>query len=148
MGEALTKALAGGALGLKVGGTLFQARGERQTAEAIADAARFRKKQALAAGVKESARLRRVARYRLSSQRVAFAKAGVEMSGSPLEFMLHNAAEMEREAVNARIDAGVTASLESSRAKNAERIGERRSLAALIAGGSGAAGFGLSLLRE
>ena len=144
MGEALV----GAALGLKLSGAAFQAHGAKTTSEAIEDASNFNAKQARKAGALEAARIRRFGRRQEGLQKVHFAKAGVQLSGSPLEFMVRDAEQFERDAVSAQIDANATAALDESRADNARTIGRQRSLASLITGVADAGQFGLSLLTR
>jgi hypothetical protein len=137
--------LPGIAIGSTVAGALFQKRATRQDAAAIKDAAEFNARQALQAGAEEEARRRRLARRTLSSQRVAFAKAGVVLEGSPLELLAQNAAELERDAVNEGIAARQTAALERFRGESAEEVARRRGGASLLSGLTRAASLGASL---
>lgn len=140
--------LLGATMGLNLGASLFQRKAALQTADAISAAAKYNAKLAERQGAREEARLRRKAKLQLSSQALAFNKAGVEITGSALEFLASNASELERDAVNARIDAQATARLERSRAESAQTIGEQRAGAALLSGLTQSSVYGLSLLGE
>ena len=132
------------AIAASVGGGILQARGAQEQAGSIEDAARFNAAAALQRGRAEESRIRRASRRKVSSQRVAFAKAGVELVGSPLERLAENAAELELDAVNAGIEARNTAFLERQRGKSAKKIGRNRAGAALLSGTTRGAGIFLS----
>lgn len=143
MGEVLAAATAG----FNIGGTILRAKGAEQTADAISDAARLNAELARREGFIEEARRRRIGRRALSSQRVAFAKAGVQLEGSPIEFLANAASEFERDAVNARVSGLNTAALDEARADNAQIIGRQRARAEFLAGAADVGTFGLSLIR-
>ena len=130
--------------GLKIGGAVIQAKAQRDQADAIAEAAEFNALQAEQQGLVEEGRLRRLARRKISSQRVLFAKAGVTLEGSPLFFLAQNAGELELDAANARIAARNSARLDRERADVALDAGRTAAGAALLAGLSGAFGTALS----
>lgn len=126
-----------------VGSSVLQARGARAEAESEAQAAEYNRVLSLQQGRAEAARIRRAARRELSSQRVAFAKAGVRIEGSPLELLAQNAAELEADALNAEIGARNTAEIERRRARNLRRAGRRRAASALIGGVTRLGGLGI-----
>ena len=130
--------------GLKIGGGVLQAKAARDQADAIAEAAEFNALQAEQQGLAEEGRLRRLARRKISTQRVLFAKAGVTLEGSPLFFLAQNAAELELDAANARINARNSARLDRERAEVALDAGRTAAGAALLSGLAGAAGTALS----
>lgn len=130
--------------GLKIGGAVLQGKAARDQADAIAEAAEFNALQAEQEGLVEEGRLRRLARRKLSTQRVLFAKAGVTLEGSPLFFLAQNAAELELDAANARISARNSARLDRERAEVALDAGRTAAGAALLSGFAGAAGTALS----
>ncbi len=136
-------ALVAGA-GLKIGGGVLQAKAARDQADAIAEASEFNALQAEQQGLVEEGRLRRLARRKLSTQRVLFAKAGVTLEGSPLFFLAQNAGELELDAANARISARNSARLDRERADVALDAGRTAAGAALLSGLAGAIGVGLS----
>ena len=140
----LETALIALAVGGSLGGGVLQARGPQEQASSIEEAARFNQAAALQRGRAEEARIRRAGRRRLSSQRVAVAKQGVGLIGSPLDRLAQNAAELELDALNAGIEARNTAFLERQRAKSAKKIGRNRAGAALLSGTTRGAGIFLS----
>lgn len=127
-------------IGLQVGQGVLKAKAARDQAKAIADAAEFNALRAEQQALSEEGRLRRIGRRKLSTQRVKFAKAGVQLEGTPLEFLAQNAAELELDALNARIAGQNTARLERDRAEVALDVGRLGAGAALISGLSGGAG--------
>lgn len=145
--DTLSQLFAGGTIGLRATGGILEARGAKTTADAISDAAKYNAKLARREASIEEARIRRRNRRALSSMRVSFAKAGVQMEGTPLEQMAFAASELERDAVNARLAGEATAALDESRAKNARTIGRQRASASLLRSGFDIGGFGMSLLR-
>ncbi len=134
-----------------VGGSIaqgfFQKEAIQAQADAVASAAEYNAARALQEGQREGARRRRQARRELSSQDVACAKSGVRCDrDTPLLLRMNNAAELERDAVNAEIQARQTANLELTRASNVRKIGDFRAGAALLSGFTGAATRGAPLL--
>ncbi len=130
----------------QLAGGVFQARGAQAEADAVASAAEYNQALALQEGRAEERRRRRVARRELSSQRVAYAKAGVTLEGSPLQRLGQNAAEFEVDALNVGVASRNTANLERKRARSARRIGRRQAGAALLSGVSRAASLGAQIL--
>lgn len=124
------------AIATQVAGGIFQARAAQEEAEAVEKAALFNAEIARQRGTQEMASIQRRARRELSSQRVAFAKSGVELMGSPLERLAQNAAEFETEALNASFAGRQEAELERQRANAARRVGRARAGAALLATGA------------
>lgn len=143
MGDPVTIALII-SVATQVGGAIVKGKAAKAQAEAIADANEFNALRAEQAGNAESSRVRRLNRRTLSTQRVQFAKAGVRMEGTPLEFLAQNAAELELNALQARIQGQNTARLEREGADVALQAGRTSAGAALLAGLSGAAGTVLS----
>jgi hypothetical protein len=135
------------AIGASIGGGILQAQSIKEQAEAAISAAKYNAARALEEGQREGARRRRLARRELSSQRVAFAKAGVRMEGSPLALLAQNAAELEMDALNVELDARRTANLERRRAKSIKDVSRTARGAALLSGATTGAFRGASLLR-
>lgn len=129
-----------------IGQGILQKKAIEADADAAEAAALFNAAVAEREGFAESARRRRLARRELSSQRVAFAKAGVRLEGTPLEVLAQNAAEFELDAVNVEIAARQTAMLDRARAANIQTIAKTRAGAALLSGFAGGAGSALSLV--
>ncbi len=142
--------LAAGMLGMGMGGgfagSLLERRGILQQAEAQEEALKVEAVLARQEAAYEAAAIRRQGRAELSSQRVAFAKAGVTMDGSPLEVLAHNAAEIEREALNVLLGGESTARIAKQRARVGNALAKQRAGAALIGGISRLVGQGGSLL--
>lgn len=128
------------AIGGQLAGGIFKGKAARDQAQAISDAAEFNALRAEQQGLAEEARLRRLGRRRLSTRRVGIAKAGVQLEGSPLAVLAQDAAELELDALNARIGAQNTAILDRRRAHEARQSGRTAAGAALIAGLAGGAG--------
>lgn len=141
MGEILT----GASAGLPLAGGFLQAQQARENAKAIERAAEFNALLATREASVEAARLRRRNRQLISSQRVAFAKGGIEVSGTALQFLADNAGELERDALNVEQFGRTTASLERARGRNARIEGRRRAFASLIGGATQASRFALRL---
>lgn len=117
-----------------IGGSVLGAKGSVEDAEAEAKATEYNSALQLRESRIEEARRRRIARRELSSQRVAFAKSGVLLEGSPLELLADNAAEFERDSIEVGISARSTAELDRKRAKNIQKQGRRAATAQLIGG--------------
>ncbi len=131
-------------IGTSVAGAVVKGKAARDQADAIADAAEFNAIRAEQAGAAEEGRVRRLNKRTLSTQRVQFAKAGVRMEGTPLEFLAQNAAELELNAMQARIAGANTSRLERERADVALDAGRTSAGAALLQGLSGAVGSVIS----
>lgn len=144
MGDPVTIALLVTSIATAVGGAVVKGKAAQNQAEAIADAQEFNALQAEQAGNAESSRVRRLNRRILSTQRVQFAKAGVRLEGTPLEFLAQNAAELELNALQAKIAGANTARLNREAADVALEAGRLSAGAALLQGLSGAAGAALS----
>jgi hypothetical protein len=140
--------LTGVGIGAPIASGISQRRAIKLESDAVASAAEYNAAIVIQEGAQEAARRRRLARRELSSQRVAFAKAGVRLEGSPLELLAQNAAELELDAVNVEIAARNTANLERTRAKNIKDISRTSQGAALLSGATTAAFRGASLLRK
>lgn len=128
---------------ISTGGSLLQAKGAAEEGDAQAKAAEYNRALALSQSRAEGARLRRLGRREVSSQRVAFAKSGVRLEGSPLELLAQNAAEFEIQALNAEVEGRNTANLERMRAREIRRATRRRVSATLIGGATKIAGLGM-----
>lgn len=106
---AFTTALAIGSLALGAYGTYQQSRGQKEQAQTAANAADYNAKlaeqEAIQADMESRAQLaidRRRSKSFLSQQRTQFASSGVLIdSGSPLEIMSDNAAQLELNALQA-----------------------------------------------
>lgn len=91
----------------------------------------------------ESSRKRRLAKRELAAQRVAYAKAGVRLEGSPLDVLASNAAAFEEDIFFGELEASRRAGYEHLQKKAAKamgRAGRRAAGATLLTGGAGAAG--------
>lgn len=143
---ALPNILSGVAIGAPIAGGLQQASGIRQQARAEGAAASFNAKQSREQGAAEAARIRRAGRRELARQRLRVGASGVRLEGSPLELIAANAAEVEREAMNAQIAGANNAALDEARGKNAKRAGRVGAASALLSGGLQAAGTASRLM--
>jgi len=144
MGEILT----GATVGTRLAGGFLGAQAARTQADAVSDAARFNASlDARLLGINE-ATARRGQRRALSSMKVAFAKNGVELSGSPLEFIAESAAEFERDILSRRFEVQSGIALNLSRADNAQVVGRQRASASLLSAGADVGRFTLPLLRR
>ena len=137
--------LPGLAIGAPIAAGIFQARAFELESKAVASAARFNAAVTLEEAAVEAARRRRLARRETGREIAVFGKSGVTLEGSPLDFIVANAAERERDAVNVEIAARRTAGLDLARARNVRRAGETRSGAALLTGLAQGAFRGASL---
>lgn len=126
--------LQGVAIGAPVAGGLAQASAIRQQADAQAQASRYNAQLARAEGGAEADRIRRAGRRELGRQRTQLGASGVRVEGSPLDLLVANAAEIERDAVSAMIAARNTAALDEAQAKSAKRAGRTSAGASLLSG--------------
>ncbi len=117
-----------------------------EQADADASAAEYNADLDILTGHREASRRRLIARREKSSQRVAFAKAGVTMEGTPLEVLAQFAADAERDAAGVEFDAILSARLEKSKASNIRSTAKTRGRAALASGFATGAGRALSLV--
>lgn len=138
--------LPGVSIGGPIAAGIFRGRAAEAQADAIASAARFNAAVALEEASLEATRRRRIARQTLATQRLAFAKAGVRIEGTPLELLAQNAAELERDIVNVRIAGRRTAALDIARARNVRETAKTLKGAALLTGLARGAFQGRSLV--
>lgn len=101
-----------------------QSKAQKAQADAAADAAEFNAQVVQQEGQTEAARLRRVKGLELSRIRANAAKAGVTFEGSPVQFFTAQAAELERDALNAERSAVHETNLLELKAKSARNAGE------------------------
>src|SRR3990167_970929 len=117
-----------------------QAGAEQDAAE---DAADFNARVLAEQAAIEEDRKRRIAKRELASQRTAYAKAGVRLEGSPLEVLVANAAELEREIFNLRVEGARRVDYQMLQRKAAGATGRAKRVAAgasLLSGTAGSAG--------
>jgi len=126
--------LSGVAIGAPIAGGLQQAGALRQQAGASAAASRFNAQLAQMEGGAEASRIRRAGRRELGRQRTLMGASGVRLEGSPLDLLVDNAAEIEREAVQAEIAGRNTARLELANARSTKRAGKTAAGTALLGG--------------
>lgn len=104
-------------------------------AESSSQAFRFNAGLARQSASSEAARIRREGKRALSRSRVEVAASGVQLEGSPLDHLVAQAAEIERQALDQIVAGEQTARLDQSRARSAKRAGKQRSASALLLGG-------------
>ncbi len=145
----LAALLSGVAVGGPLAAGITQAGGIQQQAGAEAAAARANARLAQREGAQQASSIRREGRRELGRQRTVAGASGVQLEGSPLDLLVSNAAEIEREAVQAEIAARNTARLDRSRASSIERAGKRQGASAILGGaiGSGSVASQLFLRR-
>jgi len=133
-------------IGGQVASGIMRSRAAEQKGQAIADAALYNARLAEREGSEEYQRRHKAARKKIGSQVAQVGKSGVRLEGSPLEFIVQNAEELERDALNALVDAQSTAALDRSRARSAKKAGETGAGTELLSGVTRAAVFGSQLL--
>jgi len=121
-------------------GTAFSVSGQQQAASAEAAAAETNANALRDQAATEEGRIRRMNRVEMARQRATLAKSGIAPTGTPLDQLVRNAAELEQNAINARRGLLRSADLETRTGRSALGVGRTRSLAALFAGGSAAYG--------
>ena len=141
MGQAVQDLFPYLALGGKVGSTLLGAQAVQAEAGAIESAANYNARLALLEGSVEEARRRRLGAVALGEARTAIGASGVRPEGSPLAFLASQAAELERNAMTARISGQAEAALQRSKALSAAEAGKRLRAATLFGGLASAAGY-------
>lgn len=113
--------------GLSIAGTLAET-------QAAASADLFDARQ-LVSSAKDAARLERERGHRVqSAQRAGFSKAGVELTGTPLEVMAETANIAETNALKIEREAQQQATQLRHRAKDTKRAGRIKTAATLIGG--------------
>ena len=140
--------LQGLAIGAPIAGGFVESRAARQSAEASAQASEFNARMAERQGALEAGRIRREGKRVLGDARRQIAASGVTLSGSPMQFLLDQAFEVERSAFEAQLAARQTATLDRARASAERGRGRRESASALLTGATKALGSGLSLRRS
>lgn len=136
----LSALLSGVAIGGPLSAGFQQAGGIRQQASAQAAAANANARLAQMEGASQASSIRREGRREIGRQRAIMGASGVRLEGSPLDLIVSNAAEIEREAVQAEVAARNTARLDRAQAKSVERAGKRSSVSAILSGAVGSAG--------
>jgi len=139
-------ALEGVAIGAPLAGGFIEAGSARAQADAQASAFEHNALLARLEGSAESSRIRSAGKRQLGRARTQFAQGDVAFGGSALEFFAQQAAEIEREAVNASLAGQNTAALDLSRAAGARRAGKRSAASSLLLGGLQSAGVAGRLL--
>lgn len=129
------------AIATQVTGSIFQARAAQEEASAVERASEINAQLARQQATREMAAIQRRGRRQLSSQRAAFGKSGLQLTGSPLERLAQNAAEIETEALNAALMGRQTAELERQRGKAAVDVGRARAGASLLSGAARSVGL-------
>jgi hypothetical protein len=132
--------------GVKHVGSILQARSAIEQGEAEGKAAEYRRQVALNEAAAEETRIRRLGRRRLSKQFAIISASGAEVSGSALQFLADNAAELELEAVNARIRGLNVAKLERQAGRTAMKEGQRAAKASILSGIAGMLGSGSQMI--
>jgi hypothetical protein len=129
-----------------VGGSLLQAKSAIDAGNAEYKAGMLNAQLARQEGYAEETRRRREMRRELSSEAVAYAKAGVSTTeGSPLELLAQNAQELERDALDARLQGLRGYSVARKQANQAYKASRKQALAAVLSGVSGAVGTGYKM---
>ncbi len=130
MADPATIALVVGATASVAGGISAMQQGKAQ-AKALGQQAERQKE----AGELEAARKRREARFLQGAQAARFAKAGVDITGTPLQVMEETAKQQELDAMLLRFGGDIAA----TRTKSEGELAKRRGTSGLIKGlGSGA----------
>lgn len=142
---ALPNLLQGVAVGAPIAGGIAQAQGIRQQADAQASASRYNAQLARMEGDAEAARIRRAGRRELARQRLRVSASGVQLEGSPLDLIVANAAQIERDAFDASRAGRNTARLDEAQARSAKRAGRTGAGTALLSGGLQSASTALRL---
>jgi hypothetical protein len=138
--------LSGVGIGGQIAGGLYRSQAAEQQGQAIADAALYNARLAQMEGAAEMARRRKAAGKQVGAYVAQMGKSGVRLEGSPLEFLVQNAEELERDALNAMVAARNTAALDRARARSAKKAGERGAGTELLMGATRAAAFGSTLI--
>ena len=138
--------LSGVGIGGQIAGGIIRSRAAEDQAKAVSDAALYNARLAEIEGAEEYKRRRKAARKQIGSYVAQVGKSGVRMEGSPLEFLVQNAEELERDALNAMVEAQNTAALERSRASGAKKAGRMGAGTELLGGLTRAAVFGSPLI--
>jgi hypothetical protein len=135
-------------VGAPLVGGLQEASAARAAGDAESAAALYNARLAERQGTLEASRRRRAGRQEVTRQRVASAAGDVALVGTPLDFIVDNAEAVERDAVNAEVDARRTAALERARARQAKATARTAAGTSLLTGLTQAGAAGYSLLRE
>lgn len=129
---------------LAVGGSVMSAKGQLAQGEADLKTANFNAKLEEIGGLQKSSLIRRRARRHKASQRVAIAKAGVTVEGSPMDALAASAAESEVDAVNAIKEANLNAIMLRRGGRTAAKNAKYGAGASLLSGFGRAVGIASS----
>ena len=125
-----------GILALQGVGTALQVQGIKHEAKAAQRSAAFNIKEIRKSGLREATQIRRAGR-KLQGKNIAIVGAsGATLEGSPLLAIAESAENVERQALQARINAETEAKLQALGAKGARRAGSIRTASALFSGAS------------
>lgn len=130
-----------------MGASVLAAQGQKQTGLAAEAAQKYNADQAERAGYEEEAAIRKFGTRRLARRRVAVAKSGISMEGTPLEAQVADAYELEKEALYARRAGAETAKLDRMSASNAKKTSQQFATGTLLSGGARAGGLYYDLSR-
>lgn len=140
--------LQGLAIGAPLAGGIVQSQAQGASAEAAARASEFNARLAIEQSGREANQIRRQGKRQLDASRREVAASGITLSGSPLHFLVQEAAEIERAALDTQLAGQRTATLDRASASNARKSGKRAGAAALLTGATGALSTGLALRRS
>ena len=129
-------ALTAGAALLQAGGSLMEGLSASRSLRSQARAEESNAVMALVRGKQKEDLIRRRARRHLGKVRAAAGKAGVRMTGSPIDAIAASAAEFEIDAMNARFNAEAEAQQARTRAKAARKKAKRSVVGAAIKTGT------------
>ncbi len=146
MGANFDRLLGGAAVGGSFGAGMLESRAARARGRAEGRASEINAGLALKEGYAAGARTRRAGRRAIGQQRAALASSGIEASGSPLELIADNAAEIERQAVEQELSGQWAYGVERARGRTARSESRRVSAASLLSGATRSAYYARTLL--
>lgn len=127
-------AAAAGMLG-QLGGSVLQAKAALDEGDAAYRAGMENARLSLDEGYAEETRRRREARREMGRERLVFAKAGLRAEeGSPLDLLASNAAEFEREALDARLTGLREYTLQRRAARTTFKRSRRAAASSILSG--------------
>lgn len=133
------------AMAAMAGGSILGAMGTLAQGKAAEQEAKFNAQMAEVEGRQREASVRRRGRRQMGSIRAAIGKSGVTSEGSPMEVLAESAAAIEMDAVNARLNAQMTADTLRARGKAARKASKIGAAAQLLQGAASTAGTGAQL---
>lgn len=134
------------AIGGAMGSGVLNANAARADARAIEQASKLNAKATLQESSSQAARIRKEGRRAIGQQTAFMGQSGLQQTGSPLELIVQNAAEVERQAKEQELAGQYAASVERERGETAIAQGRRVSAASLLGGATQAAYYGYRLL--